>query len=354
MDKETRDLNLISIVSLIYLNVWFLLGVVAVNYFYFKMHISIADTSPSSRFLLVRALLFLITPILIGFLVDFFGRKRFYLLRKYAVVVKLLLVLISGILIYMVYNQDVGILLSLVLLLFIFLNVFYIPANLSLSSYWKSKWLPLVMALMAVSIYPVFIFESYIELIFELLGLKWSIVIITLGLVHSGYVFKKYFKQISTEDDALKKINTSWGIILWSAFILGLGNASLFSIYPKIYLMLNEPHGVSINDAIVFEKKLFMWVLLLLIPIGLITVKIGVTKLTKLNNTLMLLSVFAAIIFPVYFYQFAIVTTLSLCFAVTINLPLVFINLSEKQRGVGVGVFIGVSMFLSLLLTMVY
>lgn len=353
MGRESKHINLSCLFSLIYLNVWFLLGVILVNQIYFKFHISIFESNPKPVYFFVRAFLFLIFPIVIGLLIDFLGRKRFFLLRKYALLIKLLLLLFCSILIYMFFYIDEGIVMAFVTLLFVALNVFYIPANLSLSNYWRSKWLPFVMALMAISIYPFFVFETYIALLFQFFGIGWSVAIIVFGIFHSGYVFRKHFKKQKYEE-FLKGNVTTWSIVIWSAIILGLGNASLFSVYPKIYLMLNEPHGVSVGDALLFEKELFMWVLSLLIPVGLITVKIGAIKLIKINNTLMLLSVIATIIFPVYFFQLAIVTTVSLCFAVTVNLPVVFINLSEKQRGVGVGVFIGVSMFLSLLLTMLF
>ena len=107
MGIEKKHINLSSVFSLIYLNYWFVLGVIAVNQFYFKFHISIFESTPKPIYFFVRAFLFLISPIIIGLLIDLLGRKRFFLLRKYALLFKLLLLLICSILIYMFFNINI-------------------------------------------------------------------------------------------------------------------------------------------------------------------------------------------------------------------------------------------------------
>ena len=353
MGRLLVDLKSKLLLSLIYLNTIYVLNILVIEYFLVEQHLFESENL-EAFYVYFRAVFFLVLPVGFGYLTDYFGNHSLTLLKKYSKGYKFLLIVLLGFAVFLTEYAYLELSLAIVVVLLLVMNLLYLPINALLSYYWRIKQLPVLLLVFAISIYPVFVFDWLIIEFFELVGIYVSVVISVGLLFHAVYVFRRSIVAFLIKHRTAVVVSpiesvTNWFKLTWLAIILGFANAALFSIYPKIYLMLNEPHGVSYSDAFQFRAWLFFVMLLFLMPCSWLVQRYGSLFLLKFNNHLLLVSVACAIVFPNLFTLFSVVTAISLAMAIVSNLTNVFYHLSQKQRGVGVGLFFGITLFLVLL-----
>lgn len=289
---------------------------------------------------------FLILSPLLGFLIDEINRnKRFVFLRYYSKIIKfvfLILFLYVATVILFPQVQTFEILVFGIVLSLVLLSLFYVPINACLDFLANSKQFPLVIGVLTSTSYSVFMLNNELLSRFYPQFGFWYFILIAAIVFHAGFVFRKAIKveHLFLMYSDTKK--TSWNRILWVALILGLGHVALLFIYPKFYLMLNEPHGVSKVEAKLFGELVFYISVVLLLPFGYLVSLVGVSRIIKINNTVLVLALLASVFFPSYFYLEITISIISLSLAVVTNLPVVYNHLSNKNRGAGVGLFFGI------------
>lgn len=343
--NENTEIKWSLLLKLVYMNTALLFFILQL-YTFFEMGLGKVRFTYSP-------LVFLVLAPILGYFIDVVNKnKRFVFLRLYSKAIKfvflvLLLFIISVIVFPQIQTIEVlvfGIFFSIVLL-----TLFYVPINSCLDFLANSKQFPFVIGVLTSTSYSVFMLKSeLLNLFYPQIGI-WYFLMLAGITIHAGFVFGKAIKVEHLFLIHSDTKNTSWNRIIWVAFILGFGHVSLLFLYPKFYLMLNEPHGVSKVEAKLFGELVFYISVVLLLPLGYLVSRIGVKHIIKINNTVLVLSLLSSIFFPRYFYYEIVVSVISLSLAVVTNLPIVYNHLSNKNRGAGVGLFFGIVTFMVVL-----
>lgn len=344
-----------QLVVLIYLNVSIVLSVLALEFFWMNMEF-FELTGSGIKYSILKSSFLIITAIGIGKLLDIFGQKRLLFLRGYMYLRKTVYLIITAILIYSLTNLHYTILIVGSLSLFMLVNLFHLPVTMLFYKYWKTKSIPLILAFLVVTTYPFIVFSNRLTSYFVCFGEVYSFFILLFIVLHASWLTRKTFKKVPQyiNYQFVEKVKTDWYRLIWSTIVVGVGNGALFSLYPKIFLMLNEPHGVVYEDAVLFREELFLVLFIVIVPLAWGMSYFAFEKLIKINNTILLLSVGCTIIFPVYFYLFAIVTVLSLGVSLTSCMLVIYNYTALKNRATGVGVLFGGIMSLTVLLGMIF
>ncbi len=336
--NENKNIKWNLLLKLVYLNT-------ALLFFVFQLYTFFKMGMGKEQFTTGPFMFLILSPVL-GFLIDEINKnRRFVFLRFYSKIIKFVFVILFLFIVTVIVFPQVqtfevlvfGIVFSILLL-----SLFYVPINACLDFLANSKQFPLVVGVLASTSYSVFMLNNeLLNRFYPQLGF-WYFLLLAAIVFHAGVVFRKAIKveQLFLVPSDTKK--TSWNRIIWVAIMLGFGHVSLLYLYPKFYLMLNEPHGVSKVEAKLFGELIFYVSVVLLLPLGYLVSRLGVIRIIKINNTVLILSLLSAVFFPDYFYIEIVVSIISLSLAVVTNLPVVYDHLSNKNRGAGVGLFFGI------------
>lgn len=229
----------------------------------------------------------------------------------------------------------------LLLVAVMLINFFHLKVNSLIDLFFSTQKLPLVLAIMVVVIYPFVLLESEIFILMTRVGTVYVFFLVGAMVVHASWLFRKLLDRKWLNDSCITAFNRKivWSKIVWLGVVVGIGHAAVLELYPKIFMMLNEPHGVSDIEGEQFAFQIFAVVLLMIFPMGGLVYWYGVSRFVKTNNTVLILSIVLSILFPNYFYILVAITAVSLSVALVTNLPVVYHHLPLKNRILGVGVF---------------
>lgn len=336
--NENKNIKWSLLIKLVYLNT-------ALLFFVLQLYAFFIQGMGKTQFTYGPLVFLLLSPLL-GYSIDSINKnKRYVFLRLYSKITKfvfLILFLFVATIIVFPQMQTFEVFAFGVTFSIVLLSLFYVPINACLDFLANSKQFPFVIGVLASTSYSVFMLnEALLNQFYPQIGV-WYFLLLAAMVIHAGFVFRKAIKVEHLFLVYADTKKTSWNRIIWVALILGLGHVALLFIYPKFYLMLNEPHGVSKVEAKLFGELVFYIAVVLLLPFGYLVSRIGVKHIIKGNNTVLVVTLVSSAFFPSYFYVATVISVISLSLAVVTNLPIVYNHLSNRNRGLGVGLFFGI------------